>query len=278
MDIFQALILGIVQGLTEYIPVSSTAHLILVPWLFGWNFDPNAKVVFDILVQWGTLVGVVVYFWRDIWAIVRAVIAGLVQRRPFATFEARLGWLVVVATIPAVVIGIFVEKYLKQLYEMYVIISIVMMLAGVLMLAAERFGRRARDLQQMTWLDALIIGVWQVLAFVPGVSRSSATISGSMLRHFKRDEAAKFSFLMSIPALLGAGVIALKDLFSDPRLLTSLAMPLVVGFLAAAFSGYLSIRWLLGYLKSRSLNVFIIYRLVFGGLCLIIALIRLATK
>ncbi len=278
MNIFQALILGIVQGLTEYIPVSSTAHLILVPWLFGWNFDSNAKVVFDILVQWGTLVGVVIYFWHDIWAIARAVIDGLIHRQPFATFEARLGWLVVVATIPAVIIGVFVEKYLQQLYELYVVISIVMVLAGALMIAAERFGKRTHDLKQMTWLDAIIIGVWQVLAFVPGVSRSSATISGGMLRNFKRDEVAKFSFLMSIPALLGAGVIALKDLFSDPKLLTSLAAPLVVGFLAAAISGYLSIRWLLGYLKSKPLNIFIIYRFVFGGLCLIIALIRLAAK
>ena len=278
MSIFQALILGIVQGLTEYIPVSSTAHLILVPWLFGWTFDPNAKVVFDILIQWGTLVGVVIYFWHDIWAIARAVIDGLVHRQPFASFEARLGWLVVVATIPAVVIGVFVEKYLVQLYEMYALISIVMMLGGVLMLAAERFGRRTHELTQMAWLDALIIGAWQVLAFVPGISRSSATISGGMLRHFKRDEAARFSFLMSIPALLGAGVVALKDLFGTPGLLTSLAAPLVAGFLAAAITGYFSIRWLLGYLKSKSLNIFIIYRFVFGGLCLVVALIRLVAK
>ena len=278
MSIFQALILGIIQGLTEYIPVSSTAHLILVPWLLGWNFDPNAKVVFDILVQWGTLVGVVIYFWRDIWAIVGAVIHGLLQRRPFADFNARLGWLVVVATIPAVVIGLFAEKYLKQLYEMYILISIVLMLGGLLMMAAERFGKRTQGLQQMTWLDSLIIGVWQVLAFIPGVSRSSATISGGMLRNFKRDEAAKFSFLMSIPSLLGAGVIALKDLFSTPGLLASLAAPLIVGFLAAAITGYLAIRWLLGYLKTQSLRVFIIYRFVFGGLCLIVGLIRLFAK
>ncbi len=276
MTIIQALILGIIQGLTEYVPVSSTAHLILIPWLLGWNFDPNTKVVFDILVQWGTLVGVVVYFWNDLWAIVRAVLNGLRRRQPFGTFEARLGWLVVVATIPAVAAGVFVEKYLTQLYEMYLLISLVLMLGGVLMLAAERFGKRLRDLPQMTWLDAIIIGVWQILAFVPGISRSSATISGSMLRHFKREDAARFSFLMSIPALLGAGVIALKDLFAVPGLATSLAVPLLVGFLAAAISGYLSIRWLLGYLKTRSLNIFIIYRFVFGGLCVLVALYRLA--
>jgi undecaprenyl-diphosphatase len=276
MTIIQALILGIIQGLTEYIPVSSTAHLILVPWLLGWNFDPNAKVVFDILVQWGTLVGVIIYFWRDIMQILRAVFSGLVHRKPFETFDARLGWLVVVATIPAVIAGVFIKKYLVQLYEMYILISIVLMLGGLLMLAAERFGKRTRDLKQMTWLDSLIVGLWQILAMIPGVSRSSATISGGMLRDFNREDAARFSFLMSIPALLGAGVVALKDLFEVPGLLGSLAAPLLVGFLAAAITGYFSIRWLLGYLKTRSLSIFIVYRFVFGGLCLIIGLIRLA--
>lgn len=275
MSIFQALILGIIQGLTEYIPVSSTAHLILVPWLLGWSFPPETAFVFNILIQWGTLVGVVIYFWRDIVLITRAVITGLLRRQPFSTFEARLGWLVVVATIPAVIVGLLFKKYVEQLYTMYILISLVMMLGGLLMLAAERFGKRTRDLKHMAWLDALIIGLWQVLALVPGVSRSSATVSGGMLRNFMREDAARFSFLMSIPALLGAGVIALKDLFGTPGLVATLAAPLLVGFLAAAISGYFSIRWLLGYLKSRSLNAFIIYRFVFGGFCLIVGLIRL---
>ena len=274
MTIFQALILGIIQGLTEYIPVSSTAHLILVPWLLGWTFSPEVSFVFVVLVQWGTLVGVVIYFWHDIWAITRAVIDGLIKRRPFGTFEAKLGWLVVVATVPAVIAGLLLKGSITQIYQMYILISAVMILGGVLMLAAERFGKRSRDLPQMSWLDSVVIGVWQVLALIPGVSRSSATISGSMLRHFNREDAARFSFLMSIPALLGAGVVALKDLFEVPGLLASLAAPLTVGFLAAAISGYLSIRWLLGYLKTRSLNVFVIYRFVFGTFCIIVALLR----
>ncbi len=276
MTIFQALILGIIQGLTEYIPVSSTANLILVPWLLGWDFAPKTTEVFVILVQWGTLVGVVIYFWRDILQIIRAVFSGLAHRKPFETFEARLGWLVVVATIPAVIAGVFIKKYLAQLYEMYLLISIILMLGGVLMLAAERFGQRTRDLKQMAWLDAIIVGVWQILAMIPGFSRSSVTISGGMLRNFNREEAARFSFLMSIPALLGAGVVAIKDLLEVPGLLAALAAPLLVGFLAAAITGYLSIRWLLGYLKTRSLTIFVIYRFVFGGLCLIVGLIRLA--
>lgn len=275
MSIFQALILGIVQGLTEYIPVSSTAHLILVPWLLGWNFSQETKFVFGVLVQWGTLIGVLIYFWRDIVAIIRAVVSGLLQRKPLGTLEARIGWLVVIATIPAVIAGVLFKKYIEQLYSLYIIIAIVMILGGFLMMAAEHWGKRQRGVGKMTVADSLIIGLWQVLAMIPGVSRSSATISGAMLRNFTREDAARFSFLMSIPALLGAGVVALKDLFEVQGLLASLAAPLAVGFIAAAISGYLSIRWLLGYLKSRPLNRFIFYRFAFGALCIIVILLGL---
>ncbi len=275
MSIFQALILGIVQGLTEYIPVSSTAHLILVPWLLGWNFSQDTKFVFDVLVQWGTLVGVMVYFWRDIIEITRAVVTGLLQRRPFGTLEARIGWLVAIATIPAVIAGSLFKNSVEQLYSLYIVIAVVMILGGFLMMAAERWDKRQYDVGKMTVVDSIIIGIWQVLALIPGISRSSATISGAMLRNFKREDAARFSFLMSIPALLGAGVVALKDLFEVKGLLASLAAPLAVGFIAAAISGYLSIRWLLGYLKSRPLNRFVYYRFAFGALCIIVILLGL---
>ncbi len=277
MSIIQALILGIVQGLTEYIPVSSTAHLILVPWLLGWNLDPQAKFVFDILIQWGTLVGVVIYFWRDIWAILRGVFNDAKARKIGSTPDARLGWWVILATIPAVIAGVLFKNTVEKLYTQYLIIAIIMIAAAGLMIAAERRGRRNRRVAEMTAVDAGAIGLWQVLALMPGVSRSSATVSGGMLRHFERAEAARFSFLMSIPALLGAGVVALKDLFSVPGLLSSLALPLAVGFAAAALSGYLSIRWLLGYLQRQSLNVFTIYRLAFGALCIILVLAGIRT-
>jgi undecaprenyl-diphosphatase len=275
MSIFQALILGIVQGLTEYIPVSSTAHLILVPWLLGWEFSQETKFVFNVLVQWGTLIGVLIYFWRDIAAIIRAVVNGLRQRNPLGTLEARIGWLVVIATIPAVIAGVLFKQYVEQLYSLYLVIAVVMILGGFLMMAAERWGRCQRGVGKMTAVDSIIIGLWQVLAMIPGISRSSATISGAMLRDFTREDAARFSFLMSVPALLGAGVVALKDLFEVQGLLASLAAPLAVGFIAAAISGYLSIRWLLGYLKSRPLNRFISYRFAFGALCIIVILLGL---
>jgi len=274
MPIFEALILGLVQGLTEYIPVSSTAHLLLIPWLLGWQLDADATFVFTILIQWGTLVGVLIYFWRDIWAIVRGVLDGLIKRQPLGTPDARLGWWIVVATLPAVLGGILFKKAVEVLYTQPIVIAIILMAAAGLMWVAERFGKRTRQIDSMTAVDAGIIGTWQVLALFPGVSRSSATVSGGMLRNFGRAEAARFSFLMSIPALLGAGVIAIKDLIEVKGLLATLAAPLAVGFVVAAISGYVSIRWLLGYLKTRPLNVFAYYRLAFGALIIIVALSR----
>jgi undecaprenyl-diphosphatase len=275
MTIFQAIFLGIIQGLTEYIPVSSTAHLILVPWLFGWQTDPVATFVFTILIQWGTLVGVIVYFWRDLISIAKAMISGLTQRKPFGTSDARLGWFVILATIPAVIAGLLFKKYFEQLYTQYVVIAIIMIVAAGLLIAAERFTQKQRALDSMTAKDAAIIGMWQVLALAPGVSRSSATISGGLFQNFMREPAARFSFLMSIPALLGAGVVAIKDLLEVKGLLGQIAAPLAVGFITAAISGYFTIRWLLGFLKSRSMNVFAIYRVVFGAVCIIVAVTHL---
>jgi undecaprenyl-diphosphatase len=162
----------------------------------------------------------------------------------------------------------------ETIYGQPIIIAVILMAAGALMLAAERWGKRTRPIETMTATDAGVIGLWQTLAFLPGVSRSSATVSGGMLRNFERADAARFSFLMSIPALLGAGIIAIKDLLEVKGMLATLATPLAVGFVVAAISGYASIRWLLGYLKTRPLNVFTFYRLAFGALIIIVALAR----
>lgn len=274
MNIFQAILLGIVQGLTEFLPVSSTAHLILTPWLLGWTFDAKTAFVFDVLVQWGTLVGVFVYFRADLLAIARGMAGGLARRKPFDSFEARLGWWVILATLPAVVAGLLFKDRIEGIFSAYTAVAGVLIVAAVLLVAAERWGKRSRPIEALTTTDAVAVGLWQVLALFPGVSRSASTISGGMLRHLERSAAARFSFLMSIPALLGAGVVALKDLLDNATLLSSLALPLGAGFIAAAISGYLVIRWLLGYLQHRSLGVFAGYRVVFGALCLIVALAR----
>ncbi len=274
MSIIQAIILGLVQGLTEYIPVSSSAHLVLVPWLLGWTFDPTTAFVFDVLVQWGTLVGVVIYFWRDIWAIVRGVVNGLIQRKPFGTFEARLGWFIVLATIPAVLAGLLLKNFFEQFFSDPKAVATLLFLTAAILVAAERLGQRQRRLESINSTDAITIGLWQVLSILPGVSRSGATIVGGMLRGLDRPAAARFSFLMSIPALLGAGVLAFKDLLDTPNLSSTLGLPILVGFAAAAISGYLCIRWLLGYLQKHSLTVFAAYCAAFGAVCVVVGLLR----
>lgn len=270
MDLFQAFILGIVQGATEYIPVSSSAHLVLVPWFLGW---PDPSFEFEVLVQLGTLVGVFVFFWRDIVAIVQAVLTGLVQRQPFGTFEARLGWLVVVATIPAVVLGLLFKDYFEAAFAAPVFAGGLLIFTAALLVVAERFGSRTRKLESMGWLDAVIVGFWQVAAMLPGISRSGATISGAVLKGFDRTSAARFSFLMSIPALLGAGVLALLDLLQAGTLGSQLPS-ITVGFIAAAVSGYLCIRWLLGYLQQHSLYIFAAYCAAVSILTVAVALLR----
>jgi undecaprenyl-diphosphatase len=267
MDLFQALILGIVQGATEYIPVSSSAHLVLVPWFLGW---PDPSFAFEVLVQWGTLIGVFVFFWHDLVIIVKSVIQGLWQRQPLATFEAKLGWLVVVATIPAVILGYLFKDYFEAAFASPALAGGFLILTAILLMVAERFGppvippvnggnrRGGKELEQLGWLDAVIIGIWQAAAMLPGISRSGATIGGAVLKGFNRPAAARFSFLMSIPALLGAGVIALKDLLDAGNLAAELPA-ISVGFIAAAVSGYLCIRWLLHYLQRHSLYLFAAY-------------------
>ncbi len=274
MTVLQAIVLGIVQGLTEFIPVSSSAHLVLVPWLLGWTFDKQTAFVFGVLVQWGTLVAVFAYFWSDVWLIARAVLGGLARGEPFGSFEARLGWWVVLATIPAAVFGLLLKDRVEEAFSAPVVAASLLLVTAAILFAAERFGKRLRALRQFGTGDAWIIGFAQVLALFPGISRSGATIGAGMLRHLDRPAAARFSFLMSIPALLGAGVVALVDLFENAALLSSLALPLVAGFLASAVSGYLCVRWLLGYLQRRSLIVFAVYCIVFGAFCLVVALAR----
>jgi undecaprenyl-diphosphatase len=274
MTLFQSLLLGIVQGLTEFIPVSSTAHLILVPWLLNWKLDETAVFVFDVLLQWGTLAAVIVYFWKDLLNIARAVVVGLVQRKPFESFEARLGWLIVVATIPAVVIGLLLKDFVEGLHRNPVIVALILLVAAGLLIVSEWLGKRTRGLDQLTWVDALVVGGSQALALLPGVSRSAATICGGLVRNLERPAAARFSFLMSIPVLFGAGLVALKDLFDIPNFTTYLP-PLALGFVAAAIVGFASIHWLLGYLAKRPMHVFAWYRIAAGVIFLAVALLRL---
>jgi undecaprenyl-diphosphatase len=266
MSFLQALILGIVQGLTEFLPISSSAHLVIVPFLLRWDLPPLA---FNVLVQTGTLAAVIVFFWSDLWQIARAFVLGLVQRKPFADPQARLGWLLILATIPAGIFGLLLKKQVEAAFESVLVTGMFLWVTALLLLAAEWFGKRSRTLAQFNWVDALWMGVGQALSIFPGISRSGATMTGGLLRNLDRTAAARFSFLMSIPIMLAASLLEIKDVFEVPGL-KDLLPAIGVGFLAAAIVGYLSIRWMLRFVTTHSLRAFAIYCGVVGTLVVLI--------
>ena len=271
MTLLQAFILGVVQGITEFLPISSSAHLVFVPWMFGWNFDAQMAFVFDVLVQLGTLVAVILYFWQDLIALLRAVLGSLRQRRLAATPEARLAWFVLLSSLPAAILGLGIKPWVERAFDSPVAVSAFLLLTAAMLFLGERLGKRTRPLENISLMDALLIGFAQVFALFPGVSRSGSTISAGLLRDVRRTDAARFSFLMALPVMVGAGAIALLDLAQLTDWTSHLA-PLLVGFLSAAVVGYLAIRWLLAYLKQKTLTVFVIYCLVAGAVGLLVGL------
>jgi undecaprenyl-diphosphatase len=269
VSLLQALILGITQGLTEFIPVSSSAHLVLVPWVLGWQFDPQAAFLFDVLVQLGTLLAVVIYFWPDLIDLASAALRGLAARRPFYDPEARLAWLLVLASLPAAGLGLALKNLVERAFSSPAAASAFLIVTAAMLWGGEQLGKRLRELESLNIEDALWIGLAQALALFPGISRSGSTIAAGLTRGLKRDDAARFAFLMSIPIMLGAGLVALRDLVRVPSLAV-LTLPLLVGFFVAAVSGFLAIRWLLGYLRRRPLTVFAVYCAVIG-ICGVVA-------
>ncbi len=263
MTLFQAIILGIVQGLTEFIPVSSSGHLVLVPHFLGWHFSQEQAFIFDVLVQWGTLLAVFIYFWKDLLTIAVAFLRGITQGKPLADPDARMGWYLIVATIPAVIAGLSCKDLIEQAFASPKMTGIFLLVTAALLIIAEKAGHRNRTMEEMTWKDSLWIGFSQVLALLPGVSRSGSTIAGGMTRHLNRSSAARFSFLMSVPVMLGAGILAFKDLAALPAA-GDFMLPLLAGFLAALVSGYLAIRWLIAFLGKHALYPFAVYCVVLG--------------
>lgn len=267
MTLLQSLILGIIQGLTEFLPISSSAHLVLIPHLLGWQI-PEAQVFpFDVLVQIGTLVAVILYFWTDLWIIVRGFIKALVDRKPFEGEPARMGWYLLLATIPAGIAGILIKDQVEAAFNSPTTTALFLFVTAALLILAEKIGKRTRTLSEIRWLDALWIGIFQALSLFPGISRSGSTIAGGMTRNFDRPSAARFSFLMSIPVMIGAGLVSIKDALEVPNLGEFLPV-LLVGFLSALLVGYLSIHWLLKFLVKRPLYVFAVY-------CVVVALVVL---
>jgi undecaprenyl-diphosphatase len=256
MSTLQALILGLVQGLTEFLPVSSSGHLVLVPWWLGWE---NPGLAFDALLHWGTLLAVVLYFWRDWWEMLMALVRR-VQRQP-AQGKDHLFLAILVGTIPAALLGFLLEDFFEGLFGQPATVAFFMIVTGFILLFAERWTQRhrqGRPMEKLSYLDALFVGVGQAMAIAPGISRSGSTIAAGLVRELDRATAARFSFLLGTPIIFGAGLLKLKDLVEMGTGETGF-LPLVVGFLAAFISGMLAIRYLLRYLQHHTLNIFAYY-------------------
>ena len=265
MTFLQAIILGIVQGLTEFLPISSSAHLVLIPYLLGWQIPISQAFVFDVLVQLGTLAAVIIYFRKDLHVILSEWFYGIFHRVPFGTFNSRMGWYLILATIPAGLLGITIKSKVEAVFNNPLLTASLLFGTAILLIVAERVGKRVRTIESMNWMDALWVGVFQAISIFPGISRSGSTISGGMIRDFNRPSATRFAFLMSIPVMIAAGLIGMLDLIKVPNMVAFLPV-MAVGFLTAAIVGYLSIRWLLNYITKRSFYPFAIYCAVFASL------------
>jgi undecaprenyl-diphosphatase len=268
MKILQSFFLGIVQGLTEFIPVSSTAHLLIGQKILGIPAS-NAMFSFLVLVQLGTILSLIAFFWKDLWALLKAFFA-----RPFSTPLNRLAWYIIIATIPALIFGFLLKSAVEALFSTPLLeAGIRLIITALLLSLAEWLGRRNRILEKMTWMDALVIGIAQVVAVFPGASRSGTTISAGMARGLDRPSAARFAFLMSIPVMVAAGGYQSLDLLKMSGV-GSFLPELLVGVVTAAIIGWLAIKWLLGYLNKHSFYIFALYCAVVGLACLVFTLVR----
>lgn len=273
MTLLQSILLGIIQGLTEFLPISSSAHLVITPYLFGWKIPAQEGFIFDVLVQLGTLLAVIFYFRKDLYWIIVGVLNGLIHRRPFSEPPSRLGWMLVLASIPAIIAGVLFKDPVERAFGSPVAAALFLLVTAAFLVIAERFGKRNRQFESISWLDALIIGLFQAISLLPGISRSGSTITGGMLRNLDRPAAARFSFLMSVPVMLGAGALATVDLIKLPNF-THQIPTLMAGFVTSAIVGYLSIRWLLAYLVKRPLYLFAVYCLVVSAVVLLFSYLR----
>ena len=258
MSLVEAAVLGLLQGITEFLPISSTAHLRIAPDLLGWG-DPGAA--YSAVIQLGTVAAVVLYFAKDLVKLTRAFVQGLVRGAPFGTADSRLAWYVGLGTLPIGILGLLFKKSIETSLRSLYVVATSLIVLGLVLFIVERFAAHKRTIEQMTLKDGLVIGFWQALALIPGSSRSGTTITGGLWLGLRREDAARYSFLLSIPATALAGLFELKHLLQAPHL----DVPaLVVGTVVAFASGMAAIAGLLKFLRTRSTLVFVVYRVVLG--------------
>jgi undecaprenyl-diphosphatase len=265
LGLLEALVLGIVQGLTEFLPVSSSGHLVLLPAVAKWTSPP---LVFDTTVHLATLIAVITVFWRDLLRLIVSWWQGLKRGRFLENADSRLAWWVILGTVPGILAGLFLGGVFESLFASTHAVGAFLLLTAPLLVLAEVLGRHHKNLPGMTWLDSLLVGIGQAAAIAPGLSRSGTTIAVGMLRGMTREAAVRFSFLLSVPIIAGAGLVQLFKLVGNGNTHVE-TMPLLVGFVAAAVCGYAAIRLLLAYLRKGPLYPFAVYCIVVGILALV---------
>ena len=270
MVLFEAILLGIVQGITEFLPISSSAHLILLPWMFGWQGTLVDSLNFDVALHAGTLVAILAFFWRDWLELFQKFFAGLHDGSTWKSGEGRFVWFIVLATIPAGILGLKFEHVVEQSFRNPLLIVASLSIISIVMWAADRFSKKSAGIEKMTLGHALFIGCAQAIALVPGVSRSGITIVAGLMAGYTRESAARFSFLLSTPVIAGAAVLKLAKLHLAPGEL----LPFAVGTAFSALVGYLSIKFLLHYLSKHSLNIFVGYRLALAAVVVVLLVVR----
>jgi undecaprenyl-diphosphatase len=263
MDLsIQALIMGLVQGLTEFIPVSSSGHLILVPWAMGWKDPFINSLAFSVMLHMGTLLALILYFWRDWMTLIPAGLASIRDRSIGDDLDRKLAWLLVVATIPAVLVGPLLTDRIESLVREPGPVAAMLCVGAAILWLADRWGSKVREMDEMTYWGALAIGVAQVLALVPGISRSGISIAAGLFEGLNREAAARFSFLMATPVVAGAGLWEARKLVTGEAGVTPEVRLVVIGFVAAATSGILAIHFMLAFLRRRPVTVFVVYRVL----------------
>ena len=264
MTTFQAIVLGIVQGLTEFLPISSSGHLRIVPALFGWQ-DPGAA--FTAVTQLGTIAAVILYFIGDLWRILTTWARSLLEPKLRGNIDARLGWYMILGTIPIAVLGLVFENQIDTVARDLRLIAGTLIVLGLVLWLADRSTQQRKDVTDLTLRDGLIYGAAQALALIPGVSRSGATFSAGRLLGYTRTAAARYSFLLSVPAVLASGLFKLKDIGAGDG--PALGLTLIATLLAFV-TGYASIAWLLRYVSRHSYTPFVLYRIGLGVLIIVL--------
>lgn len=265
VDFLQAVVLGILQGLTEFLPISSSAHLRIFPELFGWG-DPGAA--FTAVVQIGTELAVLLYFRKDIWRIASTWLRSLFQPEYRGHLDARMGWFIIVGSVPIVVLGIALKDVIEQEFRSLWIIGTMLIVMGIVLGVADRVGGLEKSLKQLTLRDAVLMGFAQALALIPGVSRSGATLSMGRFLGYDRATATRYAFLLAIPAVIGAGLFQLPEIPDGDNLYGW--GPTIVATVVSFLVGYAAIAWLLRYVTTHSYTPFVVYRILLGALTLVL--------